>query len=91
MKENEKDKEKKHLTVKIETTQGTWESDFDKTSKVREVIQAVIQHFGFAPNGKYELRLEKDPDTVLDPDRPLVSYHIVDGDVLVFTDLGIAV
>lgn len=87
---NEK-KEDKNLTIKIETTEGTWENDFDKTAKVQEVISAVIQHFGFASNGKYELRLESDPNTALSPERPLISYHINDGDTLIFTDLGIAV
>lgn len=84
-------KDKKDLTIKIETTGGIWDNTFDKTDKVQEVIQAVIQHFGFASDGNYELRLAKDPDTALAPERPLVSYGIEDGDVLVFTDLGVAV
>lgn len=79
------------LSVKIRTTQGTWATDFPKTTKVEEVIKAVIQHFGFAPNGQYELRLEREPNTPLKPERPLVSYGVKDGDVLIFTDLGIAV
>ena len=79
------------LTVKILTTQGSWETTFPKTAKVSDVIQAVIQHFGFATGGKYELRLESDPNTILKPERPLVSFGIKDGDVLVFTDLGVAV
>ena len=87
---NEK-KEDKNLTIKIETTEGTWENTFDKTAKVQEVISAVVQHFGFAANGKYELRLESDPNTALSLDRPLISYQINDGDTLIFTDLGIAV
>ena len=81
----------KELSVKIETTQGVWETTFDKNTKIHEVIQAVVQHFGFAPNGNYELRMAKDPDTPLQPERPLVSYHIQDGDILIFTDLGVAV
>jgi hypothetical protein len=85
------DKNKKELSVKIETTQGIWETVFDKNVKIQEVIQAVIQHFGFAPNGNYELRMAKAPDTSLQPERPLVSYHIQDGDILIFTDLGVAV
>ncbi|MBI4744222.1 MAG: hypothetical protein HY776_05330 [Actinobacteria bacterium] len=83
--------EKNELTIKIETTQGTWEATFKKTDKVQEVIQAVIGHFGYSPDGKYELRLESNPDEVLKPERPLVSYGIKDGDILVFTDLGVAV
>jgi hypothetical protein len=85
------EKEKKELEVKLETTQGTWETTFEKNTKVQEVIQTVIQHFGFAQNGNYELRMAKTPDTPLQPERPLVSYHIQDGDILVFTDLGVAV
>jgi hypothetical protein len=82
----------KDLTINIETTRGKWEkATFSKTTKIQEVIQAIIQHFGFATNGNYELRLERDPDHALKPERPLVSYGIKDGDTLIFTDLGAAV
>lgn len=87
----EKEKSDKDLTIQIETTQGTWETTFPKTINIQEVIQAVIQHFGFSQNGRYELRLDRDPDNALKPERPLVSYGIKDGDALIFTDLGIAV
>lgn len=81
----------KNLTIKIKITQGPWEVTFDKTTKVQEVINAVIQHFNFSQRGEYELRAESDPNTALKPERPLVSYGIKDGDILIFTDLGIAV
>lgn len=77
------------VTVTIVTAQGKWENAiFPKTAKVQEVIDAVVQHFNFATNGNYQLRLERDPNTPLKPERPLVSYGIKDGDVLRFTDLG---
>lgn len=81
----------KDLSVKIETTRGTWDTVFPKTTNVADVLQAVITHFGFAASGKYELRLASDPNNALKPERPLVSYGVNDNDVLVFTDLGIAV
>lgn len=84
MKDNE-------ISITILTTQGSWDTSFVKTTKVAKVIQAVINHFGFASNGNYELRAEKNPDEALKPDRPLVSYGIQDGDKLIFTDLGVAV
>jgi len=84
--------EKNNLTITIETTKGKWENaTFTKTEKVQGVINAVVEHFGFAANGKYELRQASNPDVPLKPERPLVSYKIKDGDVLVFTDLGVAV
>lgn len=68
-----------------------WKTSFLKTAKITDVILAVIEKFGFAANGKYELKLENDPNTVLEPQRPLVSYGIKDGDKLVFIDFGQAV
>lgn len=81
----------KELEIKIQTTKGIWDPSFSKTTKVQEVTQAVISHFGFTADGKYQLHLENDADSPLDPQRPLVSYGIKDGDVLIFTDLGVAV
>jgi hypothetical protein len=93
MKDDQKENKKhdKELTLKIETTQGTWEHTFDKTDKVQEVLQAVIGHFNYAPDGHYELRLAREPNNALKPERTLVSYGIENGEVLVFTDLGVAV
>jgi len=79
------------LSVNILTTQGTWDTSFEKTTKVTQVLQAIVNHFGFASNGNYELRAEKNPNEALKPDRPLVSYGIQDGDKLILTDLGVAV
>ena len=85
------EKSDNNLEIEIRTVQGILKTTFSKTTKVSEVIQAVIKHFNFAENGKYDLRLETDPDNALESDRPLVSYGIKDGDVLIFTDLGVAV
>lgn len=82
----------KDLTINIETSQGTWENTpFEKTAKVSEVMTSVVAKFKFASNGRYELTLATDANNPLKPERPLVSYGIKDGDVLVFTDLGVAV
>ena len=79
------------LDIVIKTPNGDWITTFIKTAKVADIVSAVVQHFNYASNGKYELRLESDPDTVLKPERPLVSYGITDGTVLVFIDFGAAV
>lgn len=88
MTEEENDKD---VNVNVETTQGVWKTVFQKTTKIQEVIEAIKQHFGFAADGNYELRLSTDPDNALKAGRPLVSYGIIDGAILVFTDLGVAV
>lgn len=85
------DKHDNDITVKIQTPRGEWITTFPKTTKIGEVINAIVTHFGFATNGKYQLRLASDPNTILEPERPLVSYKIKDNDVLIFTDLGVAV
>lgn len=72
------------------TTQGDWKNAFDKTTKVAEVITAVVLKFGYANNGTYELRLQSNPKEPLKPERTLVSYGLSDEEChkIVFTDLG---
>jgi len=87
----EKQRNDKDLEIEIKTARGDWKTRFQKTSKIRDVIQAIIQHFNFAQGGKYDIRLETEPNNPLEPERTLVSYGIKDGDVLIFTDLGVGV
>jgi hypothetical protein len=76
------------LTLTIQTTKGVWENAvFSKTAKVSEILQQVITKFGFAADGNYKLKIKGAPEN-LEPQRTLVSYHLKDGDVLSFTDLG---
>lgn len=79
------------LDLLIKTPSGDWRETFAKTVKVSEVIDAVIKHFNYAQNGRYELRLESDTNTILDPHRPLVSYGIKDDVIMIFVDYGMAV
>jgi hypothetical protein len=91
MKETKDDKQTIDLLVKVPTLPQPWPKSFPKTAKVKEVIDTVVSEFHFAPNGNYDLRLESNPTEPLDPKRPLVSYHLTDGTVLIFSDLGIGV
>lgn len=90
-KKQEKVKNDNELTVIIQGPEPAWETTFPKTIKVSEVIAAYVEHFKLAPNPKYEIKLETEPNTELKPERPLVSYGVKDGDVLVFVDFGDAV
>ncbi|MBI5021132.1 MAG: hypothetical protein HZB59_06835 [Ignavibacteriales bacterium] len=81
-------KEDKTLQITIQSTRGSKEFSFDKETKISEVITAAISAFSFAPGDRFELVFANKPDEVLKPERPLVSYHIVDGTVLVLTAVG---
>ena len=84
-------KNDQEITVIIKGPEPDWEATFPKTTKIADVIKAYVEKFGLSDKGKYELRLESDPNAALKPERTLVSYHIKDGDVLVFVDFGEAV
>lgn len=62
------------ITVTIISPRGTKEFVFEKTAKVQEVIDKARVAFGFEP-GAFVLRREATNET-LDPQRPLVSYHL---------------
>jgi len=79
------------VEIEVNTTQGSMARTFSKTAKIQDVINAVIAFFQFAQNGSYELRKDSDPQVALKPERTLVSYHIADGEIFIFTDLGVAV
>jgi hypothetical protein len=78
----------KTLEVKIQSTRGTKEFSFPKETKVADVIAKAVVAFGFALGDKFELVLASDQADPLQPERPLVSYHMVDGTVLILTAIG---
>jgi hypothetical protein len=86
-----KDGNDQSVTITINTTQGSMTNTFPKTAKIQDVLALVIQHFGFAQSGSYELRKDSEPQVALKPERTLVSYQVQDNDVFRFTDLGVAV
>jgi len=86
-----KEKEDKLVKVVVNTTQGQWETEFRKNTKIETVKMEIIIHFGFSEVGNYEIHLDGVDDNPLKPQRTLQSYHIRDGAVLIFTDLGVAV
>lgn len=76
------------LEVKVQSTRGTKELSFPKQAKVADVIASAVAAFGFAPGDRFEIVLASNPGEPLQPERPLVSYHITDGTVLVLTAIG---
>lgn len=77
------------ITLVIKSMRGTAKTfTFDKTTKVSEVIDAAVKAFGFAAGDKFDLVFPDKPGEPLQHNRPLVSYHIVDGTELLLTSTG---
>ena len=83
---NGKDQE---LSIVIEHPQGIWDATFAKTTKGAEIIDSVKQQFGYSQEGTYQLALTG--GETMNPERPIISYQLKDGDHLIFVDLGAAV
>jgi hypothetical protein len=68
------------IKIVIQSPRGRKPFTFEKTTKVSEVIEAARTAFGFEP-GTFSLKRESTGE-VLAPERPLVSYHVKDDEVL---------
>ena len=78
----------KTIEIKIQSTRGAKDFSFEKETKVAEVTSKAVAAFGFAQGDKFELVLASKPGEQLQPERTLVSYHIVDGTILILTAIG---
>jgi hypothetical protein len=77
------------ITLNVATPRGVFTETFDKNTKVEEVIATAIERMGLTPGEQFDLVHE---GTVLQPvNRPLVSFHLKDGDKveLVATGSGV--
>lgn len=62
------------ITVEVATPKGVFTGEFAKTTKVKEVIDAIVREQGFEAGDLLELVFN---GTVLQPvERPLVSFGI---------------
>lgn len=64
------------ITLDIGTPAGRFVQEFPKTTKVSDVIAITIEAMSLDPNEQFDLVHE---GTVLDRNRPIVSYHFDDG------------
>jgi hypothetical protein len=76
------------LTLTIQTGRGADTHEFDRTSKVEEVIAWAIERFGLSATEPWEVVRQSTGGAPLEPQRPLVSYGIDDGEVLVISAAG---
>lgn len=75
------------ITVTIQSGRGAAQSTFPQQTKVQEVINRAAAELGYPAGGAYALvRLKTGEE--LEHQRPLISYHIEDGEILALSETG---
>ena len=75
------------VTVKLKTTKGDWETTFQKSTRVKDVILALKVHFRLPKDSNFTLYKQTSPEIGFEPDRALVNYNVKDGDILVLKEV----
>jgi hypothetical protein len=76
------------ITLIIQTVRGDKTHTFPKQAKIAEVIAWVVKECGFAAGDRFELVLASNPQEVLQPERPLVSFQLEDNTRVILTMFG---
>jgi len=74
------------VIVNIKTTKGTWETTFQKSTRIKDVILGSRMHFRLPKEAKLILCRQDLPHAKFDPDRALVNYNVIDGDILILKE-----
>ena len=75
------------VTINVKTPNGNWETTFQKSTRVKDEILGSRMQFRFPKEAKLVLCKQELPHTDFDPDRALVNYNVVDGDVLILKEI----
>ena len=74
------------VLVNVKTSNGTWETTFQKSTRIKDVILGSRMHFRLAKETQLVLCREESPHADFDPDRALVNYNVMDGEVLILRE-----
>jgi len=75
------------VLVHVKTSKGTWETTFQKSTRIKDVILGSRMYFRLSKETKLVLCRQELPHVDFDPDRALVNYNIIDGEILVLKEL----
>ena len=78
----------KHVEVEVQSSRGVRKFSFPEEEKISAVIRTAAEAFGFSLSDTFRLVLQSKASEPLQPDRTLASYHVVNGTVLILTDVG---
>ena len=74
------------VLVNVKTSKGIWETTFQKSTRIKDVILGSRMHFRLAKEAQLVLCREESPHADFDPDRALVNYNVMDGEVLILRE-----
>ena len=76
------------VLVNVKTSKGTWETTFQKSTRIKDVVLGSRIHFRLPKEAKLVLCREGSPHVDFDPDRALVNYVVMDGEVLILKEVS---
>ena len=75
------------VLVNVKTSKGIWETTFQKSTRIKDVILCSRMHFRLPKEARLVLCREESPYADFDPDRALVNYNVLDGEVLILKEM----
>ena len=74
------------VLVHVKTSKETWETTFQKSTRIKDVILGSRMHFRLSKETNLVLCTQELPHVDFDPDRALVNYNIIDGEILILKE-----
>ena len=74
------------VLINVKTSKGTWETTFQKSTRIKDVILGSRMHFRLPKEANLVLCRQELPHVDFDPDRALVNYNIIDGEILILKE-----
>ena len=74
------------VIVNVKSQKGTWQTTFQKSTRIKDVILGSRMHFRLPKEAKLVLCRQESPHADFDPDRALVNYNVLDGTVLILRE-----
>ena len=75
------------VLVNVKTSKGIWETTFQKSTRIKDVILGSRMHFRLPKEANLVLCKQESPQADFDLVRALVNYCVIDGDVLRLKEL----
>jgi len=74
------------VLVNVKTSKGIWETTFQKSTRIKDVILGSRMHFRLPKEANLVLCRQELPHVDFDPGRALVNYNVIDGEILILKE-----